>query len=306
MELHPLAGIYAAAITPLKDNGYTLDPEAATNYLNFLAERGCHGVLLFGTTGEGPSFSSEERIHIFKSTAAIRQAYPQFRLLAGTGTPSLTETIRLNQAAFDAGFEGVVTLPPFYFRTASQEGLFQWFNNVIQESVPDGKYLLGYHIPKVSGIPLHHNLLARLKDTHPDKFAGIKDSSHDLEHAQELGRRFGRNMLVLNGTDSHLLDALKFDAQGAITAPANIISPQLRALWDIYLSGEEPIHIQTEITLIREILEKYTPFPPILKALATELFNLPRWRVRPPLDESEPEMVTKAVQEIKTALKQFS
>ncbi len=306
MELHPLAGIYAAAITPIKENGYALDPEAATAYLGFLAERGCHGVLLFGTTGEGPSFSAEERIQLFKSAVAVRQTYPEFRLLAGTGTPSLTETIALNQAAFDAGFEGVVTLPPFYFRAASQEGLFQWFDTVIRESVPAGKYLLGYHIPKVSGVPLHHDLLDRLKDAHPNKFAGIKDSSHDLDHARQLGQRFGRALLVLNGTDSYLLDALKFDAQGAITAPANIISPHMRALWDAFLSNEETESIQAEITLIREVLEKYMPFPPILKALVAELFDLPHWRVRPPLDESPTDITLKATQEIQDALNQFS
>ena len=302
MELHPLAGIYAASLTPTKGNRHAPAPEAATDYLTFLAKRGCHGALLFGTTGEGPSFSTQERIALIKSAAAVRQTHPKFRLLAGTGTPSLEATIALNQAAFDAGFDGVVTLPPFYFRTASQEGLFRWFDIVIRDSVPSGKYLLGYHIPKVSGVPLPLDLLARLKDAHPDKFAGIKDSSHDLDHARKLGQRFGKNLLVLNGTDSYLHDALAYDAQGAITAPANIMSPQMRALWDAYLKGEDTTKLQEEITLIREILEKYMPFPPILKALAAELFDFPLWAVRPPLDNTPNEIVQKAKLEIQVAL----
>ena len=302
MELHPLAGIYAASLTPTKGNRYVPDPEAATDYLAFLAKRGCHGALLFGTTGEGPSFSTQERIAFMKSAVSVRQTQPHFRLLAGTGTPSLESTIILNQAAFDAGFDGVVTLPPFYFRTASQEGLFRWFDIVIRESVPAGKYLLGYHIPKVSGVPLPQDLLARLKDTHPDKFAGIKDSSHDLDYARELGQRFGKNLLVLNGTDSYLRDALAYDAQGAITAPANIISPQMRALWDAYLKDEDTTKYQEEITLIRDSLEKYMPFPPILKALAAELFGFQNWSVRPPLENTSHEIVQKAKLEIQAAL----
>ena len=306
MELHPLAGIYAATITPLKDDRYALDLEAATVYLNFLAERGCHGALLFGTTGEGPSFSTEERIRLFNSAVSVRQTHPGFRLLAGTGTPSLTETIALNQAAFNADFDAVVTLPPFYFRTASQTGLFEWFDTVIRESVPAGKYLLGYHIPKVSGVPLPLDLLARLKDAHPDKFAGIKDSSHDLNHAKELGQRFGKSLLVLNGTDTYLRDVLNYAAQGAITAPANIISPQMRALWDAYINGEDTARLQAEITEIREILEKYMPFPPILKALASTLYGFPHWKVRPPLDVAPPEFVQQATEEVQTALQKFS
>ncbi len=298
MKLHPLAGIYAAAITPIDEKRLAPDPEAATRYLNFLAERGCHGALLFGTTGEGPSFSAKERIAIFKSAVAVRQKYPNFRLLAGTGTPSLTETIDLNQAAFSAGFDGVVTLPPFYFRSAGDEGLFAWFDLVIKESVPVGKYLLGYHIPKVSGVALSLSLLARLKDAHPHKFAGIKDSSHDLEHAKELGQRFGKDLLVFNGTDSYLLDALSFGAQGAITAPANLISPQLRALWEAFFNGEETEPLQKEITLIRELLENYMPFPPTLKALAATLHNFPRWKVRPPLEDTPEALVEQATREV--------
>lgn len=302
MSLHPLAGIYAASITPLKGDAYAPDPEPVSDYLNFLAERGCHGALLFGTTGEGPSFSTAEKKTLFKHAVAIRQKHPEFRLLAGTGTPSLAETIELNQAAFDAGFEGVVTLPPFYFRNASQAGLFQWFDTVIKHSVPEGKYLLGYHIPNVSGVPLAHDLLARLKDAHPHKFAGIKDSSHDLAHAKALGERFGQDLLVLNGTDSYFLEALNAHAQGCITAPANIISPQLRALWDAYIEGEETESIQAEITLLRELLENYMPFPPVLKALAASLYGFTHWQVRPPLEETPTELVEKATQEIKEIL----
>lgn len=300
--LHPLAGIYAAAITPLENDGYTPDPESAIAYLAFLAERGCHGALLFGTTGEGPSFSTQEKISFFQSAVAVRQEYPKFRLLAGTGTPSLIETITLNQAAFDAGFDGVVTLPPFYFRSASEDGLLQWFDRVIQESVPAGRYLLGYHIPKVSGVSLPLALLNRLKDTHPDKFAGIKDSSHDLQHAKALGQHFGRELLVLTGTDSYLHDALNYNAQGAITAPANIISPEMRAFWDARLENRNTADMQEKITSIREILENYMPFPPILKALAAELHDFPLWGVRPPLENAPLHIVKKATVEIQEAL----
>src|SRR5512147_2610790 len=193
---HPLAGVYAAAVTPL-DPDSDIDQAGLVSLLSFLAQRGCHGALLLGTTGEGPSFSPQEREVIFRAALQVRQAFPGFRLLAGTGTPSLEETVLLTSAAFDLGFNGVVVLPPYYFRNVSDDGLFAWFSQVLSRAVPEEGYLLGYHIPPVSGVPLSLDLLARLKDAFPDRFAGIKDSSADPDHALRLGERFGHSLLVL-------------------------------------------------------------------------------------------------------------
>ena len=159
MTRHPLTGVYAAALTPLReaspkgdDHASNLDLEAVAPYLAFLASRGCHGALLFGTTGEGPSFSPAERGAVWQTAVRVREQFPNFKLLAGTGTPSLTETIELTRAAFDLGYDGVVTLPPYYFRKATDEGIFHWFRELIQKAVPADGYLLGYHFPTVAGI----------------------------------------------------------------------------------------------------------------------------------------------------------
>ena len=82
---HPLAGVYAAAVTPLKHDS-TLDLESVPVLMRFLASRGCHGAVLFGTTGEGPSFSPSEREALLRAALAIRVEQKNFRLLAGTGT----------------------------------------------------------------------------------------------------------------------------------------------------------------------------------------------------------------------------
>ena len=132
MTAHPLSGVYAAALTPLKSDS-TPDSDHLPAFLAFLADRGCHGALIFGTTGEGPSFSPKERRVVFKAALKVRETYPDFRLLAGTGTPSLGETITLTKKAFDLGYDGVVVLPPYYFRTASDEGLYNWFEQVIRQ-----------------------------------------------------------------------------------------------------------------------------------------------------------------------------
>ncbi len=295
-DLHPLAGVYAAAVTPLRPDS-TLDLEAVPVLLRFLASKGCHGALLFGTTGEGPSFSPKERETLLRSARVYRQQLPGFKLLAGTGTPSLSESIELTKLAFDLGYDGVVVLPPYYFRKATDEGLFNWFSELIAKAVPANKYLLGYHIPSAAGIGFSLDLLARLKTAFPIQFAGVKDSSHDESFSTALGERFGNDLLVLNGTDSHFHHALKNHAQGAITAAANLISEDLREIWDTYQAGQDPSEMQMRVTEKRHILEKYMPFPPTLKALLHGLYDMPRWVVKPPLEEINESLIEQITNE---------
>jgi 4-hydroxy-tetrahydrodipicolinate synthase len=282
MTGHPLAGIYAAALTPLTPE-LTPDIEPLPAFLSFLADRGCHGALLFGTTGEGPSFSPEERKAVLEVALKVRETHPDFRLLAGTGTPSLTESINLTRTAFDLGYDGVLTLPPYYFRKADDRGLFDWFGQIMRTAVPSDGVLLGYHIPGTTGIGFSLDLLKRLKDAFPVRFAGIKDSSHDPGLARTLGETFGPDLVVFNGTDSYLQLALENGAAGGITAPANLISPDLRAVYDAFMNGGDPAPAQVRVTAVREVLENYLPFPPMLKALLPRQHPFPRWPVRPPL-----------------------
>lgn len=301
--LHPLAGVYAAAVTPYLGKPRTegkpdtaFDFESLAVFLHFLASRGCHGALLFGTTGEGPSFSPREREALLRSIRVIRHQVRDFKLLAGTGTPSLTETIELTKLAYELGYDGTVVLPPYYFRKASEEGLFQWFSELIEKAVPQGKYLLGYHIPVMTGVGFSLDFLERLKAKYPTQFAGIKDSSHDEAFASAVGQRFGSELLVFNGTDSYFHHALKHGAQGAITAPANLISDNLREIWDLYQAGKDPSDLQAKVTEQRHFLEQFSPIAPILKGLLHKVHGLPHWALRPPLENADEKTIEDAAE----------
>ena len=292
-----LAGIYVAAVTPLRRD-YSVDLEAIGGLLEFFSKRGCHGALLLGTTGEGPSFAPQERLAIFKAAQESRKRLPAFRLLAGTGTPSLVETISLTRAAFEAGLDGVVVLPPYYFRNAPEDGLFIWFSEVLREAVPSGGSLLAYHIPPVSGVPLSLDLLARLKDAFPDRFAGLKDSSGEAEHAQRLGDRFGRDLVVLTGNDRLFSLALQAGASGAITALANLLSPYLRQIWDAPKGSDQQMQMQERLTAARVVMDRYPPAPSTLKALLAHQHGFPLWTVRPPLLPIRPEVTEMVASEL--------
>lgn len=314
---HPLSGVYAAAVTPLGANGAP-DLAAWPSFLEFLAQRGAHGALLLGTTGEGPSFSVAERLAIWKAAAAARPA--DFKLMAGTGTPSLTESVALNNAAFDLGYEAVVVLPPFFFRNASEDGLLDWFAQLL-EKVPAGKFLLYYHIPQItgvladstefakqtptrpqsgrnipaiSGVPLSVSLLQRLQAAYPKKFGGLKDSSGDLDSAKTFAAALP-GCAVLVGNDKLLAPGMQAGAAGCITALANLRSAELRAIYETFLWSEDPSARQAALDPVRSAMDAMPSAPAYLKALLHAQHDFPLWPVRAPLQDFTAEQRAEAL-----------
>jgi len=299
-KANQLSGIFAAAVTPVNiEGGLLLDD--LTTLLAFLANRGCHGALLLGTTGEGPSFSPQERKEILNAALSVRETYPAFKLLAGTGTPSLDESIQLTRESFKIGFDGVVVLPPYYFRSASAEGILDWYHQILTKAVPGDGHFLVYHIPKMSGIELSIDFFRHLKDHHPRRFSGLKDSSGSMAFAEDLGITFGNELSVFSGTDNLLKHALENHAAGCITAMANVFSPHLRTLWEAYHSGNSDYsrEVQNKISKVREMMNHYSPFPPLYKALLARLFGFDRWNVRLPLTPLTQEMEDKVLFQLK-------
>jgi 4-hydroxy-tetrahydrodipicolinate synthase len=300
-NIHQLNGVFAATVTPLNPD-LTPDLEGLNELLHFLANRGCHGALLMGTTGEGPSFSIVERLSIYKAAAEAVKLIPNFHLLAGTGTPSLEDSVLLTRAVFDLGYSGVVVLPPYYYRKISDEGLFAWFSQFIKKSVPKNGAVLGYHIPPVTGIGFSIDLLSRLRDSYPNQFMGVKDSSGDQEWARALGTHFGKDLLVLNGNDSLFSLALKSQASGCITALANLVSPLHRIVWENFQAGLPDDITQYKLIKVRELFDRYPPMPPLIKQVLSREYGFPMWRVKLPLLDANPDLVNNILPEYRAAL----
>ncbi len=300
-----LSGIFAAAITPIKMDG-ELALDDLTLFLDFLARRGCHGALLLGTTGEGPSFSPSERYAILRASLSIRQDFPDFRLLAGTGTPSLDESIQLTREAFSLGFDGVVVLPPYFFRSATEDGLFSWYRQLIEQAVPEWGLFFVYHFPAMSGIDLSLEFLKRLKDYYPDRFAGLKDSSRNAQFVRQLGGVFAKDLLVYNGDDALFSLALENQAAGCITAMANLLSPDLRQLWDAYQQNTSYQDIHQKLCAYRQVMNQYMPFPPLYKSLLSRLHGFARWNLRPPLTPLAPALEKEVLRKLEETSRDLS
>ncbi|MEP6895407.1 MAG: dihydrodipicolinate synthase family protein, partial [Chloroflexota bacterium] len=120
----------------------------------------------------------------------------------------------------------------------------------------------------------------------------------DFAHA--LGEKFGSDLVAFTGIDTYLQMAMENKAAGCITAPANLISPDLREVWELMNAGKDVSEAQERATAQRHILEKYPPFPPTIKALLHRIHGLPRWAVKPPLESISAELEEQAFQEFES------
>jgi 4-hydroxy-tetrahydrodipicolinate synthase len=208
-----LRGIWAAVVTPI-DASLTPDAAKATAYYRALLERGCDGVNLFGTTGEAMSFSAQQRRQLMESIA--QSGMPLHRVMVGTGSASLEETVALTRCALDLGFAATLLIPPFFYRDASDEGVLRYFDALFaRAAMPSGKAIL-YNFPLMSGITFRPDLVDRLIAEFATAIVGLKDSSNDLKLQVELHARHP-HLAILPGSEHYLPDALAAGASGCIS-----------------------------------------------------------------------------------------
>jgi len=272
-------GLWAPALTPLDAEGRP-DPVRLASHGRRLLAQGCGGLLVFGSTGEAPSFSVEEREDLLAELVAA--GLPTERLMVGTGCCALPDTARLSAHAVKLGCQHVLALPPFYFKPVSADGLFAAFAEVVERVGDSGLRLLLYNFPRLSGVEIPLQVLERLRAAYPAIVAGVKDSSGDwlstrgfLDAAPDLA--------VFPGTERLLRQAVAAGAAGCITATANVNAVALRGLLDAAKCGDDDLDVrEAEALALRQRIEAL-PMVPALKALLARETGDPGWlRVRPP------------------------
>jgi len=272
-------GILAAVLTPM-DEDLKPNYHAFAAHCHRLLAAGCHGLSVFGTTGEANSLSVNERLAALEGL--VDNGVPVETLLPGTGSCALTDTVRLSRAALGAA--GVLVLPPFYYKGVGDDGLFRFFAEVVERVGDDRLRLYLYHIPQMTGIDLGLPLISRLVDAYPGVVVGTKDSSGDRERIMTLCREFP-DFSVLAGTETLLLETLRGGGEGCISATVNVTSRLARRVHDAHASGkdDEAEALQERLTQVRMSIEAY-PVIPALKQLLARLTGDEEWRnIRPPL-----------------------
>lgn len=212
-------GVNAAVLTAMHAD-LSIDLARMLAHSRWLLANGCNNLAILGTTGEANSLGVAERLTVMEGF--VEAGIPASVLLPGTGTPAITDTVRLTSRAQELGCRGALILPPFFYKNPSQDGLYAYFSEIIQRVGGDIAIYL-YHFPAQSAVPFTVDFIARLLRAYPGKVRGIKDSSGDFANTKAYADAFAADGFeVYCGDDGALYRLLDAGGAGCITAAANV------------------------------------------------------------------------------------
>lgn len=280
-ELNRLSGVLCPVVTPFKPD-LTVDSGRLERHCRWLLSNGA-GLALFGTNSEANSMSVEEKIELLNLFA--ENGMPGHRMMAGTGSVALPDSVRLTKAAVNMNCAGVLVLPPFYYKGVSDAGLFRNYAEIIERVGDTRLKIYLYNIPQLTGIRFSPELVEKLLTEYPDCIAGLKDSAGDWTYTKNMIESFSSSGFdVFPASEVFLTDAIKIGGKGCISATVNINPDGIVAMWAGQLD-KSPEDSQPGAIRIRKILEKY-PLIAALKATIANITDDQDWvRVRPPLDQ---------------------
>ena len=168
-----IKGIYAASMSILNDN-LTLNIKKTIQHAEMVIDNGCHGVAIFGSTGQAQLIPVSEKINLLNhlTSSKFKEKY-----IIGTGLNSLGETISLMRVSKSLGFKKFLIMPPAYYKYGDNE-VIEFYNKII-EAVPESEIVL-YNFEKLCGYKFTYNCVEELVKKFPEQIVGLKDSSYNL------------------------------------------------------------------------------------------------------------------------------
>jgi 4-hydroxy-tetrahydrodipicolinate synthase len=262
-------GVYAANVTPFRDDrDFTLDVDAYRQHVAWLAGEGVAGVAPFGTNGEGPSVTREEKLAVLE---VLHGDDLDIDVLPVLTEGNLPDTLWLLERVNDLPVGGVLVLPPHYFKPVAADGLRAFYERVVEASRHP---VLVYHIPMYS-VPVPADLVASMP------VWGAKNSARDDPEWSATIRAAGKQVMV--GTEIDLVRDLP-NSHGAISALANVVPRQMVEVHRQVASGdvEGAADLAAHLREVSELTKEHDS-PGILKVLAQAQSGIPMGTVRPPL-----------------------
>ncbi|MEO1249311.1 MAG: dihydrodipicolinate synthase family protein [Pseudomonadota bacterium] len=233
-------GVIAPILTPFNDDG-SIALDLYADHAHRLLDD-CAGLAPFGTTGEALSVGIDERIAALDHL--IGAGIDPTTLIPGTGLTNVADTARLSAACLERGCAGVMALPPFYYKSVSDEGLVAYFEQLVAAIGRADVPIYLYHIPQVAGVGIPTAVVRTLHDRLPRTFVGIKDSTGDWDNTRSLLEIDG--LTVYPGSEMPLIDALALGAPGCISATANLNAAAIASVISLFdqgdLDGAKAVH----------------------------------------------------------------
>lgn len=269
-------GVYAAVLIPMHSD-LSCNEEALLFHCLDLIEKGCNGIALFGTTGEGSSFSVSERIEVL--TQLIISGLDPQKIILGNGSSCISDTIELGREALKHGCAAFLVAPPSFYKNVDDEGVLAFYREVIQKIEDPSLRLILYHIPQLSGVPISLRVIESLRREFPEIVIGIKESEGNLSFTKILLETFP-NFKVFVGNERQIIESVHLGGSGTICGIANLY-PEL--ICSLYNQGKRencpnPISIEGIFKALNGI-----PFIPAAKSLMEKRQGEIWHSIRPPL-----------------------
>jgi 4-hydroxy-tetrahydrodipicolinate synthase len=221
-------GAMVAIVTPFKND--QVDEKALRELIEFQIANGTDGIVPCGTTGESATLTHEEHDRVIEITIdAVKKRVP---VIAGTGSNSTAEALRLTKHAYEAGADGALIVCPYYNRP-TQEGLYQHFKT-IAESVPIS--VIPYNIPSRTGVNLMPEMVAKLAKI--KNIVGIKEASGSIKQMSDVINLCGDDFAVLSGDDIFTLPLMVMGGAGVISVISNVVPADMAGLVDAFAAGD--------------------------------------------------------------------
>lgn len=270
-------GVYAASVTPVDASGEP-DGKRLIQHSQWLMQQGLTGVAPLGTTGEGNSLPFSFRL---KVPGLFRDAgFESNKVIFGTGSCSAGDAIVATRAVIDAGFTNALVLPPFYYKGVSEDGVFNYFDRLVNGVGSDSLRVYLYHFPKLSMTPITVSLIQRLKKEFGPIIAGLKDSSGDFKGTLEFVAA-ADDFDVFPGTEAVLVEGATKGCVGSISATSNA-SAALTAATYAALGTAKAEELQETLSAVRLAIADF-PLSAALKQIEAWRHEDDSWRaVLPP------------------------
>ena len=239
-----IKGIYAASMSIL-DKNLALNINKTIKHAENLIDQGCHGVVLFGSTGQAQLISISEKIQLINSLC--KSKYKK-NFIIGSGLNSLSETINLMKISLSLDFNRFLLMPPAYYKYGDDE-VINFYKKII-EGVPQSKIIL-YNFEKLCGYKFSISCVEELVRRYPKQIIGVKDSSYNLYKTLKI-----KNFSIFPGSELKLLDGLQNGCNGIITATCNVTAALARKVFDDFHNGKDQT-LNEKLCNVRKTFEQF-------------------------------------------------
>ena len=252
-----IKGIYAAGMSILDEN-LSLNVDKTVKHSESLIDQGCHGVAVFGSTGQAQLISISEKIDLLNKLSVSKY---KKNFLVGTGLNSLGETINFMEISCSLGLNKFLIMPPAYYKYGDKE-VVNFYTRII-DKISNCKIIL-YNFEKLCGYKFSIECVESLVKKFPEQIIGLKDSSYNLYQDLKID-----NFSILPGSELKLLNGLKQGCSGIITATCNVTAELSRKVYNDFIEKKEQSENE-KLCKVRKVFDQFNLISGLHTFLAKE------------------------------------